>query len=283
MISVIHQGLYTSIQDLGRFGYRSYGVPVSGAMDAISAGFGNALLNNHKNDAVMEITMLGPKLEFTASTKIVLTGAEISPKLNQESIQNYKIYTVCAGDILSFGALIKGVRCYLAVVDGFQTPTVLKSKSFYGGITLKSILLKNDKVLFKPNNEKIIEQNGILNNKKQFYETSILEVYKGPEFELFSNEEKEKLISTKLTVSNHINRMGYRLEEVVVAHDKSIITSSVLPGTVQLVPSGQLIVLMNDAQTTGGYPRVFQLTGKSIAILAQKKAGDEINFVLVSI
>ena len=66
--------------------------------------------------------------------------------------------------------------------------------------------------------------------------------------------------------------MGYRLEEIVVAHDKSIITSSVIPGTVQLVPSGRLIVLMKDAQTTGGYPRVFQLTTKSIAILAQKKS-----------
>jgi len=283
MIRVKSQGLYSSIQDLGRIGYRSYGVPVSGVMDTISARFGNALLNNHSNDAVMEITMLGPKLEFTAATKIVLTGAEISPKLNQKSIQNYKIYTVCIGDILSFGALIKGVRCYLAIVGGFQTPTVLGSKSFYEGITLKSILSKKDIVSFKPTNEKRIEQNGILNNKNQFYETSIIEVYKGPEFDMFSNEEKDKLISKKLTVSNQINRMGYRLEEIVVAHDKSIITSSVIPGTVQLVPSGQLIVLMKDAQTTGGYPRIFQLTTKSIAILAQKKAGDEINFVLVSI
>lgn len=283
MIKVVHPGLYSSIQDLGRFGYRNYGVPVSGVMDAISAGFANALLNNNKNEAVMEITMLGPKLEFTAATKIVLTGAEISPILNKKPIQNYKIYKVNTGDKLSFGKLLKGARCYLAVVDGFQTPTVLGSKSFYEGITLSSILSKKDIVSFKPTNEKRIEQNGILNNKNQFYETSIIEVYKGPEFDMFSNEEIEKLITTKLTVSNHINRMGYRLEEIVVAHDKSIITSSVIPGTVQLVPSGQLIVLMKDAQTTGGYPRVFQLTEKSIAILAQKKAGDEINFVLVSI
>ena len=283
MISVLYPGLYTSIQDLGRFGYRSYGVPVSGAMDPISAGFGNALLNNHKNDAVMEITILGPKLEFTASTKIVLTGAEISAALNHKTIQNYKIYSVCAGDILTFGVLVKGSRCYLAVVDGFQAANVLKSKSFYKGITLKGVLSKGDKVPFKPNREKRIDQKGVLNNKKQFYETSIIEVYKGPEFELFSIKEKEKLVSTKFTVSSYINRMGYRLEEVVVANDKSIITSPVIPGTVQLVPSGQLIVLMKDAQITGGYPRVFQLTEKSIAILAQKKAGDEINFVLVSI
>jgi allophanate hydrolase subunit 2 len=221
-------------------------------------------------------------LEFKAATKLVLTGAEISPKLNHKSIQNYKIYTVCAGDILSFGALLKGARCYLAVADGFQTPTVLNSRSFYEGITLKGILLKRDEVSFKSFNEKKNNLGGILNNKKQFYETSIVEVYKGPEFELFSLEEQEKLKSTKYTVSNQSNRMGYRLEETVVANNKSIITSPVIPGTVQIVPSGQLIVLMKDAQTTGGYPRVFQLTEKSIAILAQKKAGDKFNFLLVS-
>jgi len=281
MIKVLQAGLYSSIQDLGRFGYRNYGVPVSGVMDAISAGFGNALLNNDKNDAVLEITILGPKLAFTAATKFVLTGAEISPSLNQNPITNYKVYSVCAGDILSFGKLVNGARCYLAVINGFDSSTVLNSKSFYNGITLKGILKKGDELLFNPNKEKNVEQVGILKNKRQFYQTSIIEVYRGPDLELFSTKEKEKLISTKYTISKNINRMGYRLEEEVVVHNKSIITSPVIPGTVQIVPSGQLIVLMKDAQTTGGYPRVFQLTEKSISILAQKKAGDQFNFLLI--
>jgi allophanate hydrolase subunit 2 len=83
------------------------------------------------------------------------------------------------------------------------------------------------------------------------------------------------------SISNKINRMGYRLEEVKVSHNKSIITSPVIPGTVQLTPSGQLIILMKDAPTTGGYPRVFQLTEKSIAIIAQKKTGDTFSFKLL--
>ena len=121
----------------------------------------------------------------------------------------------------------------------------------------------------------------MINNKIQFFETTEIDVFKGPEFELFTAKELEKLLSNVHTISNKSNRMGYRMEETMVLHNKSMITSPVLPGTVQLTPSGQLIILMKDAQTTGGYPRVFQLTEKSIAIMAQKKAGDIININLL--
>ncbi len=281
MIKVLHPGLQTSVQDLGRIGFRKFGVPKSGAMDAISAGFANAILNNDSNDAVLEITLHGPKLEFIEATHIVISGAEMSAKLNNTTISNYKIYKINKGDIISFGKLTKGTRSYLAVKGGFQTETVLKSKSFYEGITKKGILSKNDEIPFKSRNHEIIQNNSVVNNKVQFYETLVIEVAKGPEYDLFSSEEIKKLFKTSFTVSARNNRMGYRLEEVVNPHSKSIITSPVLPGTVQLVPSGELIVLMKDAQTTGGYPRVFQLTEKAIAILAQKKAGDQFNFKLV--
>ena len=103
MIRVLKPGIYTTIQDLGRFGYRNQGVPVSGSMDSISAGFANGLLNNNANDALIEITLVGPELLFTDSTNIVLTGAEMSPLLNDEPIRNYRVYKVIEGDILSFG------------------------------------------------------------------------------------------------------------------------------------------------------------------------------------
>ena len=142
MVKVLQTGLYTSIQDMGRFGYRNIGVPMSGAMDSISAGFANALLNNNKNDAVMEITMAGPKLVFMASTNIVITGANMSAELNNNPILNYKAYPVQNGDILSFGKLKKGIRCYLAVSNGFQPEIILKSRSFYPGITFQGLLKK---------------------------------------------------------------------------------------------------------------------------------------------
>lgn len=285
MIKVLHPGFYTSIQDMGRFGYRNLGVPMSGIMDSISGGFANALLNNHKNDAVMEITMIGPKLVFMASTYLVITGAEMSAELNSNPILNYKPYPVKNGDILTFGKLKNGIRCYLAVSGGFQSEIIFKSRSFYAGITSQGLLKKNDVIFFK---HQVINQinnqqpKGTIKTKTPFYDAIIIEVYKGPELELFSSEEQKKLLSAIYTVSNDNNRMGYRMEEEAVKHAKSIITSPVLPGTVQLLPSGKLIILMKDAQTTGGYPRVFHLNEKSIAILAQKRMGEKIKLKLIT-
>ncbi|VAW26535.1 Allophanate hydrolase 2 subunit 2 [hydrothermal vent metagenome] len=281
MLKILQSGLHTSIQDIGRFGYRNIGVPTSGTMDAISANFANALLNNNKNDAVLEITMYGPKLAFTVPTVITITGAEMSAKLNNISIANYKKYSIKNGDILSFGELTKGLRCYLAVKGGFKTAKVLKSRSFYNGITLKDTLKKQDTILYNSYVGNENSSNSAIKNTTLFFETNVLEVYKGPDFNLFTLEEQQKIYSNKYTISNLINRMGYRIKETVIKHHKSILTSPVLPGTVQLTPSGQLIILMKDAQTTGGYPRIFQLTEKSIAILAQKKEGDIFSFLLV--
>lgn len=282
MIEVINSGVYTTIQDLGRVGYRKFGVPLSGAMDAISANLANGLLNNDLNAAVLEITLIGPKLQFNATTSIVITGAEMSPKLNGIEIANYKIYQVNLGDVLSFGELIRGTRCYLAILGGFITEKVLGSKSYYKNITEFSKVEKNQELFFQSNNELILNKNGVVNNKIKFYDSKVIEVFKGPEFDCFTTKEQEHILMKQFSVSNHINRMGYRLNEISVPHQHTIITSHVIPGTVQLTPSGKLIILMKDAQTTGGYPRIFQLTEKSISILAQKKTGDEFKFKLIA-
>ena len=279
MILVLKAGLFTTVQDLGRFGYRNIGVPVSGVMDSISAGVANALLNNKNDHAVLEITTQGPQLQFLANTAIALSGAEMSPKINNKPIINNKRYVVQKNDILSFDVLKNGMRCYLAVQGGFDSKSILGSRSFYPEITATSTLSKGDKLAFKASTSKKENTFGQL-NKKPFYNTSKLTVYKGPEFDLFSSKAQQKLLSKNYTVSNDSNRMGYQLKETSVKHQKNIITSPVLPGTVQLTPAGKLIVLMKDAQTTGGYPRVLQLSEKAIAILAQKKAGDLLNFSL---
>jgi len=281
MLKILQAGMYTSIQDLGRIGYRNIGVPISGAMDSISAAFANALLNNKANDAVLEITISGPKLEFTTGTNIIITGAEMSAKINSKSVLNNKIYEVTRGDVLSFGKLNYGARSYLAISGGFQTATVLKSRSFYSGITTQGTVKKNDLIPFK--NKKIgqSKQVGKLKSRASFFEANTIEVYRGPEYELFELKEQKKLVSGKFTVSIKNNRMGYNFEEKVIPHNKSIITSPVLPGTIQLLPSGRIIILMKDAQTTGGYPRVLQMTDMAQSILAQKKAGDIISFKLI--
>ena len=120
MIKVIKAGYYSIIQDLGRFGFQQYGVPVSGVMDRYSSKLANALLNNEKNAAVLEITITGPMLQFNCNTLICVSGADISPRLNNESIKLNHVVIIKMGDVLSFGKLQYGFRSYLAVSGGFQ-------------------------------------------------------------------------------------------------------------------------------------------------------------------
>jgi biotin-dependent carboxylase-like uncharacterized protein len=256
-------------------------VPESGVMDVISAKLANSLLNNHLNDAVLEVTLMGPKVKFTKETCFVITGAGFNSKLNETSISNFKIYKAKKNDVLNFGNVTSGVRSYLAVKNGFQSETVLNSKSFYKNITSKFNLAASDSVNYLEYKDVFSVPNVDFKDSKSFFESEFLEVYKAPEFELFKPEQIEEIFKKKLTISNENSRMGYRLQEAILPHSHSITTSPVLPGTVQVVPSGNLIILMKDAQTTGGYPRIFQLTEKAIAILAQKSFGDKIQFKLI--
>ena len=272
-------GFYTTLQDLGRFHYRDKGVPVSGVMDVEVARRANALLENKETDAVLEITMTGPTLQFGANTHIVLSGAEMSATLNNEPVFNYRVYQVNEGDILSYGRLEKGFRGYLAIKGGFQSTEILGSQSQYHPITAAGCLKDNDEIQYDDvaNFEVKVSELKV----DSLLEKTILEVTKGPEYRLLENGHLEALFFEEFSVAKEYNRMGYQFEEKIAGHSISMLTSATLPGTVQLTPSGKLIVLMKDGQTTGGYPRILQLTEKSIGILAQKKFGDQITFKLV--
>jgi allophanate hydrolase subunit 2 len=135
MIEVIKSGLYSTIQDLGRFGFENYGVPISGSMDQFSSIISNKLLGNKDQDAVMEITMTGPVLKFLEKTKISITGADISPSINNNPVKLNVVHDINKGDLLSFGKLKYGIRSYLSVSGGFSTKEVMGSKSMYPNIT----------------------------------------------------------------------------------------------------------------------------------------------------
>lgn len=279
MLKVLKSGFYTSIQDLGRFHYRNKGVPVSGVMDQMSVFKANSLLENDMSAAVLEITMTGPTLVFEEETYIVLAGAEMEVTLNNEPIKNYKVYQIDVGDILSYGRMDRGFRSYLAVKDGFKTKTVLGSRSFYKPITSENRLKDGDIIsfdynkLFKPMISEI--------KVDSFLKDTIIEVYKAPEFELLDDKQLEEIFSRDFTVAKENNRMAYQLKEQISGHDITMLTSATLPGTVQLTPSGKLIVLMKDGQTTGGYLRILQLSDRAISVLAQKREGNQISFKLI--
>lgn len=278
MIKVLNPGLFTTIQDEGRFGLRDKGVPVSGAMDQKAAHTANALLGNLPGAAVMEITMMGPVIEFEISCSFAISGAKMSPRLGEEELQNNTVYRAEAGQKLKFGRLLKGYRSYLAVEGGFDTRAVLGSRSWYYPVTPVGQIHKGDTL-------KCGEMINTTSREVQPYSDHLLEgdyidVYPGPEFDLLTNDQKDQLSRGIFKVANENNRMAYQLQEKIFRHTHSILTSSTLPGTVQLTPEGKLIILMKDAQTTGGYPRVLQLTDEGIGMLSQKKAGDQVIFSL---
>ncbi|MCW5515397.1 biotin-dependent carboxyltransferase family protein [Muriicola sp. Z0-33] len=276
MLKVVASGFFSTVQDIGRFNFRNKGVPVSGAMDSYSAAIANSLLENESSDAVLEITMTGPTLEFNEPTYIAITGAELSAELNGNGIKAYEVHQIRQGDILSFGKLINGFRCYLAIKNGFKTEEVLGSRSFYKPITKLNCIrdymeLNYDAVpAFTP---KIAEVKAA-----PFHKVSGLEVQYGPEYGILSDKQLEILFSKEFSVAKENNRMAYQLNETIDGHSINMLTSATLPGTVQLTPAGKLIILMRDGQTTGGYPRILQLSKKAISILSQKKYGDQVAF-----
>jgi len=279
MIQVIKPGFLTSIQDRGRFGYRDSGVPVSGVMDQISADMANSLLGNHPNDAVMEITMSGPELLFESDTYIAISGALLSPTLNEMELFNDEVYEVPAGSILKFSKLVRGIRCYLAVLGGFKTKKVLGSRSWYLSITGKDQLSARMQLPIQ-SSINFKQDLDLPSAPVHNYNSSVIEVEPGPEFDLLTQQHKVQLFSGIFNIAKENNRMAYQLKQQVYKHSYSILTSSTLPGTVQLTPSGKLIILMKDAQTTGGYPRILQLTEASLALLSQKSTSAEVDFRL---
>lgn len=278
MLKILKSGLFTTIQDKGRYGYLNKGVPVAGWMDSFSATKVNGLLENDFEDAVIEITMTGPTLEFEEETFICIGGAELSATLNNEPVQDYKVIKIARGDILSYGKLEKGFRSYLAVKGGFKSPIVLGSRSFFSSITAKNHFRDRDEVAY----EKCSSFTPKITELKvdSFLNETTLKVSPGPEYESLSDRQLEELFAKHFSVSNENNRMAYQLEEEIQGHEISMLTSATLPGTVQLTPSGKLMILMKDGQTTGGYPRILQLSDEAISILAQKKFGDNLVFKL---
>lgn len=282
MLKVIKSGFFTTVQDAGRFGYRSYGVPVSGAMDAYSSQFANALLGNDKTAAVLEMTMTGPKLQFLEPTLIAISGADLSPKINEIPVEMHAIIKIHPNDILSFGKLKKGMRAYLAIKHGFKTEKVLKSRSMYSPITTSSLITDGSTLHYKPCKETIKPTNAHVKYEYSIIEETLLKVFKGPEFKKLTSNLQKQLLNTNFSVSKLNSRMAYQLEPNLNHNLEPILTAPVLPGTVQLTPSGQLMVLMRDCQTTGGYPRVLQLTEGAINQLSQKRTSEIIRFEILS-
>lgn len=280
MLKVERAGLMTSVQDLGRKGYRHLGVPVSGACDLSATRRVNALLENDGTDAVLECTMQGPLITFSEPTYIALSGGHMDAELDGERLEMEQVYKVNPGDELHCGHVTEGLRTYIGVKGGVQSPVLLGSRSFFYPVTAQRNLKDGDHLEYLPFES--FEPKVLKMSSSRLFRKTALRVYPGPEFESLPASQQEMLFQREFTLSKDHDRMACQIQETLEPHSMRMITSATLPGTVQLTPSGHLIILMRDGQTTGGYPRILQLDQDSLDILAQKQNGDRVRFQTIS-
>jgi biotin-dependent carboxylase-like uncharacterized protein len=286
---VLKPGLFTTIQDLGRYGCLKYGVPVSGAMDEFSLIAANLMVANGSNDACLEITLIGPELQALKTTQIAITGGVSSPKVNGQHVPMWRTLLINEGDVISFGKMESGSHAYISIRGGIDTPPVLGSRSTYvrgglggiGGRQLKTgDIIEGFDVSFLEAQLSMPEE-----LVPQFTGYFVAHIIFGPQEDMFTEKGKNSFLSTPYEVTPEADRMGYRLEGQIIEHKSraDIISDALLPGAVQVPKSGKPILIMRDAQTTGGYPKIAVVISSDLSFLGQAKPNDIIEFSEVTI
>ena len=291
VFEVINPGLFTTIQDEGRFSYQHSGINVSGVMDPFAHKVANILCgNNNINEAVLEITLMGPTLFFHDDAYISITGADLSPAINGIPVKTWESYSIKAGSTLSFDQIKSGIRAYVGIFGGMDIPVVMGSKSTYtkakiGGYEGRQ-LQTGDKVSYTETNFTSKKPMQLPFNHIPVYEKdSLLRVVLGPQDDAFTGEGINTFLSSVYTVSHNSDRMGYRLDGSVIQHkDKAdIISDGILMGGIQVPAEGKPIILMADRQTTGGYTKIAAVIYADLFKVAQAKPGDLLRFSGISI
>ena len=283
-------GLFTTIQDPGRYGFQRYGVPISGAMDSYAYIAANYLVKNAINAACLEITLSGPTLEFLNHAQIAITGGPSTPNVNGEVVPCWQTLQVTRGDMLSIGALQSGCRAYLAVGGGIDVPLVLGSRSTYvrGGFGgFQGRRLKGGDVIaaYKPS-EPLSAQLAMPRDLIPEYGRDLrVDVVLGPQSDHFTEAGLTTFFTNTYVVTNESDRMGYRLAGPAIEQKPAVpmVSDAVPIGALQVPRSGQPIIVMRDAQTTGGYPKLAVVTTPGLSRLGQARPDDRIRFARLSL
>jgi antagonist of KipI len=295
-------GLMATIQDLGRRSYLSQGVPVSGAMDSLSAQIANLSIGNDAHDAVIEFTQSGASFVTENDMLICLSGAGACLKTEIRRLPSHRPLFVPAGTDLYLENAGPGTRSYLAVAGGWRVPEVLGSRSTYitarlGG--LDGRLLKEKDIV--KSTEKFTATamaiwDDLKGNSINYPKWSVarelflpddprsIRVMRGREFNWFDKVSLGSFFSEEYVLGHNSNRMGYQLTGVPMNRllEGELLSTAVTPGTIQVTNNGDLVLLMADCQTTGGYPRIAQVAAIDLPLCAQLKPGDAINFKEIS-
>ncbi len=288
VIKILAAGPFTTVQDLGRFGYQRYGMAPAGAMDDISFQLGNHILGNSLDKAGLEFTLQGPNVEVLNDTVIAVTGGWCQMYVNGELQPLYAPIELVAGDQVSFSKMTKGVRGYLCVQGGIDVPQVMGSRSTYlrgqvGGFSGRH--LKSGDVLSSALPEKPFQAPLPTEMWPDFASQISVDVVMGPQMDYFTEQGIETFLSKTYNISEAADRMGYRLSGPEIEHssEADIISDGIPLGAIQVPGHRQPIIMMKDRQTTGGYPKIATVASYEIYKLGQAKPGDKIKFNKISI
>lgn len=295
---IVLPGAFTTVQDLGRYGYQKYGVSICGAMDRFALRAGNLLVGNEEGEAAIEATVIGPKLKTLSRMRVAFTGADLSPEVEGKPAPMWRALDVAEGSVLSFGPARSGCRAYLAVSGGIDFPVVMGSRSIHTRSNLGGngrALAKGDVIQVKGTGIGNQESGpGVRNSgSRQLPEEFVpvygriwnLRVVLGPQDDYFTPKGVETFLESEYRITPQADRMGYRLRGPKIEHKSGpdILTDATPPGSIQVPGDGMPIVLLADGQTTGGYSKIATVISVDQDLLAQARPGDRVRFQRVTL
>ncbi len=285
-MKVLQPGILSLLQDAGRFGQHRIGLTNGGPLDPQAYQCCNRLLENTPGSTVIEVSFGGLQLECLADTFICLTGAQIPLRINGQERPQWETLAVKAGDIISLDYAQHGCRAYLGVANGFDvadsfgsTATVMREG--IGGLSGDKLQVGDELPCATITSRKCLY---LATEHQPRYQDSItIRVLPGYQVKHFSRLQQRRFFSHSYTVSDRCDRMGYRLEGPAIACDiEGILSEGICFGAIQVPADGQPIVLLNDRQTIGGYPKIGSALSLDAARLSQLRPGGTVNFAPIS-
>ena len=293
---VIKPGLLTTVQDRGRWGFQSRGVSVAGPMDAYAHRLANALVGNADDTATLEVTWVGPELEFDDERMIAVSGAEFEVAVDGRSVSPNRACAVAPGSRLRFGPRLRGTRAYVAVAGGIAVTPVFGSRATHIGSRLGGLdgraLQGGDRLplgttrgrtpFSGEQTEKVVRP--ILGMRAIPDRHALVRVLPGPQDDYFTEDALGPASSVAVYDRSEPDRMGFRLEGTPLGHSRGadIISDATPMGAVQVPASGLPILLMADRQSTGGYPTIATVITADLGLAGQLGPGDTISFAVCS-
>ncbi|MDI6894638.1 MAG: biotin-dependent carboxyltransferase family protein [Bacillota bacterium] len=287
LIRVMEGGLLTTVQDLGRPGYQALGVSPAGAVDEYALRMANWAVGNPAGAAALEITLIGPRLSFTAETLIAIAGADLGPVVDGEPIPMWTAVPVRAGSVLAFTGGDCGCRAYLAVAGGIDVPPALGSRSTdllgrFGGLEGRVLRAGDELPVGEPGSA---GPRPVPPELVPVYPEHLLaRVVLGPQEDHFTSEGVRVFLGSSYQVTPRSDRVGLRLEGPVIRHrGRADVVSDGMPaGAVQVPQDGRPLVVLANRQTVGGYPKIATVVSTDVWRLGQLRPGNRVSFHAVA-